>query len=191
MHASRVHGYLMSSMMYQHAAGSSVLHMQVVVLCIAVSQHSLLVLGAMLQLGAHSWIASMLFMYIGEVYETQGSRSSRVHSYAGRSSTAMLLLLLANSGYPTTPSYTAEFLAAGYSGVSGMLSITFLLAALGGWLAVVGSLQWIHGAQGRSRIHVGIHVASQGPTQCTQSVVLGMVLGMIPSSMAWSVLHSH
>lgn len=114
------------------AAGSSVLHMQLVLLCLALSQHSLLVVGAMLQLAAHSWIASMLFMYIGEVYETQGSRSSRVHSYAGRSSTAMLLLLLANSGYPTTPSYTAEFLSAGYSGVSGMLAITMLLAALGG-----------------------------------------------------------
>ena len=37
-------------------------------------------------------------MYIGEVYETQGSRLSKVHNHHGRSSTAMLLLLLANSG---------------------------------------------------------------------------------------------
>ena len=55
------------------------------------------VAGAMVQLAVHSWIAGSLFYLIGESYEIQGSRLSKVHTYTGRSTTAMLYILLANS----------------------------------------------------------------------------------------------
>ena len=42
------------------------------------------------------------------------------------------------SRYPTTPSYTAEYLCCGYGGTVGLLLITILCCILGGWLAVIG-----------------------------------------------------
>ena len=50
----------------------------------------------MLQVVMHTWIASLLFMWIGEMYEAQGSRSSMVYVVNGRSSVVSLCLLLAN-----------------------------------------------------------------------------------------------
>ena len=57
----------------------------------------LLMLGALLQLATHSWIAVLLFMWIGDSYEVHGSRLVKVHTYTPRSSTVMLCILLANS----------------------------------------------------------------------------------------------
>ncbi len=56
-------------------------------------------LGAMLQLAIHSWIAALLFLWIGESYEVQGSRSSKQYIHSGRASTVLLSILLANSDY--------------------------------------------------------------------------------------------
>ncbi len=50
-----------------------------------------------MQLIAHSWIAAMLFSLIGECYEVHGSRCAKQLVLLGSSSTAMLVLLLANS----------------------------------------------------------------------------------------------
>ena len=65
------------------------------------------VLGALLQLATHSWIAVLLFMWIGESYEIHGSRLMKVHTYSPRSSTIMLCILLANSEgiHPTSVMY--------------------------------------------------------------------------------------
>ena len=41
--------------------------------------------------------------------------------------------------FPITPSYTAELLLCGYSGVMGLLLITVTAAALGSVLTVIGS----------------------------------------------------
>ena len=54
-------------------------------------------LGAMLQLTTHSYIAALLFLVVGDVYEVLGSRCSKHHHYTTRVSTVLLVLLLANS----------------------------------------------------------------------------------------------
>ena len=51
----------------------------------------------MLQVVLHSWIACLLFLWIGEMYEVHGSRCSMHYTHAGRSTTVVLVLLLANS----------------------------------------------------------------------------------------------
>lgn len=144
------------------AAASSVLHMQICILGLIAVCASTLIVGALLQLVAHSWIAVLLFAHVGEVYEVNGSRVSRGHVHTSRSSSIMLLIVLANAGFPSTPSYTAEFLMAGYGGVLGILSITVLCTTLGGVLTVVGLLHWVAGSAGRSRISPGVHMHSQG-----------------------------
>ena len=53
--------------------------------------------GSMLQVVLHSWIASLLFLWIGEMYEVQGSRCAMQYSHTGRSTTTILILMLANS----------------------------------------------------------------------------------------------
>jgi len=90
------------------AAGSSILHLQVVLLGLMVLDSTHLTIGVVLQLMVHSWIAVLLFYWIGEAYEVQGSRLSKGHTHHGRSSTTMLVLILANSGFPISVSYTAE-----------------------------------------------------------------------------------
>lgn len=112
--------------------------MQVVLVLLVTCDHPALVAGAMVQLAVHSWIAGSLFYLIGESYEVQGSRLSKVHTYTGRSTTAMLYILLANSGFPCSVSFMAEWILIAYTTTSGLLSIALLLAVLGGILAVVG-----------------------------------------------------
>jgi len=171
------------------AAASSVIHMQCVLLLLAMSSHSGCVAGAMLQLLAHSWIAGSLFYLIGETYEIQGSRLSRSHTHYGRASTAMLFLLLANAGFPCSASFLAEWSLIAYSITGGLLAIALLLGVLGGILSVIGLLHWAHGHHGRHRLHGGIHVALQGPSTLTVATVMGMSLTTYPSSLAWSALH--
>lgn len=90
------------------AAVSSILHLQLVLVMLLHTPHTLLVLGAVLQLTTHSYIAAMLFLVVGDVYEALGSRCSKHHHYTTRVSTVLLVLLLANSGYPCSASFHAE-----------------------------------------------------------------------------------
>lgn len=54
--------------------------------------------GALLQLSVHSWIAVLLFLWIGECYDVQGSRMAKQYTVSGRAATLMLVVMLANSG---------------------------------------------------------------------------------------------
>ena len=54
-------------------------------------------MGALLQLGAHSWIAGSLFLVVGDMYEVQGTRSTKAHHYSTKGAGVLLAVLLANS----------------------------------------------------------------------------------------------
>lgn len=118
------------------AACSSVLHLQVCVVSLLVVQHTLLSSGTMLQVVLHSWIACLLFLWIGEMYEVQGSRCSMHYTHAGRSTTVVLVLLLANSGFPVTASYSAEYVMLGYLVPVGGILLATIMVCISGVLAV-------------------------------------------------------
>lgn len=90
------------------AAISSVLHMQILVAACAWMATRSIVTGVMIQLLAHSWIASLLFYVIGDIYEQHGSRLAVSLYVTSNTGTVLLILLLANSGFPCTASYYAE-----------------------------------------------------------------------------------
>jgi hypothetical protein len=64
--------------------------------------------GVLLQLVAHSWIASALFMVIGDVYEVHGSRAAASLHTTGAGASLLLMLLLANSAFVPTMSVLEE-----------------------------------------------------------------------------------
>lgn len=55
-------------------------------------------LGGVLQATAHSWIAGLLFAMLGECYEVQGSRATKLIALTPGMRYALLIVLLANSG---------------------------------------------------------------------------------------------
>lgn len=118
------------------AASCSVLHLQVCILSLLLIHHVLLSVGSMLQVVLHSWIASLLFLWIGEMYEVQGSRCAMHYNHAGRSTTTILILMLANSGFPISGSYTAEYVMLSYLVPIGGSLLVVTIIAISGVLAV-------------------------------------------------------
>nr|APQ44786.1 NADH dehydrogenase subunit 4 [Diplonema papillatum] len=171
------------------AAMSSVLHMQLICCCASWVHRILLLQGVMLQGIVHSWVASMLFSLAGDSYEVQGSRATKHLHVVGADAMKWLMVLLMNSGYPCCMAYVAEYLLLGHTAqCSAWLSMLIAVCASG--LAVVGTMAWMHTALGRGRMHLGVHVLSQGLVAHTHGSVLVVLLGstLLGSSvlLSWS-----
>lgn len=78
-------------------------------------------------------------MVLGELYEVHGIRSTAALYTTHAAGSVFLLLLLANSGFPCTISYYAEWLMLAYAHAVAVL-IAVLIAVLAGVVAVVGLL---------------------------------------------------
>nr|QHQ98644.1 NADH dehydrogenase subunit 4 [Lacrimia lanifica] len=171
------------------AAVSSILHLQLVLLLLVPVQHTLLAVGTLLQVTTHSYIAALLFLVVGDVYEVLGSRCTKTHHYTSRTASIVLVLLLANSGYPCSASYTAEWCAVAYTTTSGSAVLALVLVTVGGMLSVLGLFHWVHSKQGRSRVHVGAHTLLSTTSALHLYSVGGLVVSTAPHALCYAVMY--
>nr|ATQ37459.1 NADH dehydrogenase subunit 4 [Diplonema ambulator] len=169
------------------AAASSIVHMQIATMLCIWMQHRCLLVGVLLQLVAHSWIAAALFYMLGDVYELHGIRSARSLYTYHSTATALLLVLLANSGYPCTISYYAEWLLIAHA-LSVSLAIGMLIAGAAGALATCGLMMWAQLSSGQSRLCTGLTTSLSTSSSTILCMYLALLASTVPSTYADAVL---
>nr|QHQ98706.1 NADH dehydrogenase subunit 4 [Sulcionema specki] len=132
----------------RYIALCSIIHMQIMILVVFCTHHSVGIVGVLLQMVMHSWIAMLLFICVGYVYDIQGTRILLyLHTYSVYTTTWMLVLLC-NMGVPCSASFLSEILLLRIL-IPTISWIAILVLIINSGIAITGLYVWLLTTSGK------------------------------------------
>nr|ATQ37473.1 NADH dehydrogenase subunit 4 [Diplonema sp. ATCC 50224] len=170
-------GWILSTTvdMKRFVAACSVAHLHLCICVMMCAHRSASMVGLIVQVLMHSLIATLLFFVVGDVYEVQGSRSIKSLRYGSSTSVSMLILLLANSGFPCSASYYAE-VSMLITTTTYSIALTACIILIGAILALAGGMFWVQVMTGRSKQHPGIDTCNTSQATATTTLILIVII---------------